>query len=280
MTALLNKSGVGFVRVTAIDQQSISDMEYQDLVAPKPDRWSALTKGELACFLSHRLCLERIAAGDDQYGAILEDDLHLAGNVSEYLCSEAWIPPDADVIKMETGCYTVENRGKIQIDKNGLQISGGRRLFRLHSTHLGTGIYIVSRDFARRILTRMSRYEESIDVLIFDPSNGVADDLIIYQMLPAPGIQDSVRRGPKLEALKSGLVEDREEVLAFRRDMPAPKLHGGAKLRRELARPLRQLARWSAWAPGAFLAWATTDLRWIDAYECRESDFVDGTPSP
>jgi glycosyl transferase family 25 len=275
MTTLLNRVGVEFVRVAAVDKEAISDAEFQELVAPKPDRWSALTRGELACFLSHRHCLELIAAGEDRYAAILEDDLHLAGNVRDYLCSDAWIPPDADVVKLETGCYTVNDSGRIRINRNGLNIVGNRKLFRIHSTHLGTGFYVVSREFCRRVLSRMAKYEESIDVLIFDNQNGLADSLTIYQMLPAPGIQDSVRRGPKLDALKSTLVEARDKVLAVGRDRPPAKLRGIKKLRRELWRPFKQLARGLLSASAILIDWATSDLRWIDAYQFRDSDFTD-----
>jgi glycosyl transferase family 25 len=277
MTTLLDRVGVDFVRVAAVDKEVLSDVEFQELVAPKADRWSALTRGELACFLSHRRCLELIAAGEDSYGAILEDDLHLAENVSDYLCSEAWIPPDADVVKLESGCYTVNDRGRIRINKNGLNIVGDRKLFRIHSTHLGTGFYVVSREFCRRILSRMAKYEESIDVLIFDHQNGLADSLTIYQMLPAAGIQDSVRRGPKLDALKSTLIEAREMVLAVGRDRPPVKLRGVAKLRREVLRPFKQLARGCLSASETLIDWATTDFRWIDAYQFRDSDFADTT---
>lgn len=275
MTALLRRVGVEFTRIAAVDKQSLSDTDLQTLVAHKPDRWSAFTPGELACFLSHRHCLERIAAGQDRYAAILEDDLHLAGNVGDYLNSEAWIPADADVIKLESGCYTLDNGGKIRINRNALPIVGDRKLYRIHSTNLGTGFYVVSRDFCRRILSRLAKYEESIDVLIFDHANGLASSLTIYQMLPAPGIQDSVRRGPKLEALKSGLIEARDIVLADGRDKPAPKPRGIAKLRREVVRPFRQLAKGCRVASATLVDWATTDLRWIDAYQFRDSDFAD-----
>ena len=83
MATLLDRVGVDFVRVAAVDKEVISDLDFQELVAPKADRWSALTRGEVACFLSHRRCLELIAAGEDSYAAILEDDLHLAGNVRD-----------------------------------------------------------------------------------------------------------------------------------------------------------------------------------------------------
>lgn len=275
MTTLLKRVGVEFTRVAAVDKLTLSDSDLQDLVTPKPDRWSALTPGELACFLSHRRCLELIAAGDDRYGAILEDDLHLVSNVGEYLNSEAWIPWDADVVKLESGCYTADNGGKIHINRNALSITGDRRLHRLHSTSLGTGLYVVSRDFCRRILPKLAKYEESIDVLIFDNRNGLANSLTIYQMLPAAGIQDSIRRGPKVDALKSTLIESRNAVLAVGRDKRPPKPRGIAKLRREVARPFLQLAGWLLPAPGRLLSWATTDLRWIDAYQFRDSDFAD-----
>lgn len=277
MTTLLRRVGVDFTRIAAVDKQALSDSDFQALVAPKPDRWSALTKGEVACFLSHRHCLEQIAAGDHRYGAILEDDLHLAGNVGDYLNSEAWIPADADVIKLESGCYTVNNSGKIRINKNALAIVGDRKLYRILSTNLGTGFYVVSRDFCRRLLPRLAKYEESIDVLIFDYANGLANSLTIYQMFPAPGIQDSVRRGPKLEGLKSSLAEARDAVLADGRDKPSAKLRGIAKLRREIVRPFQQLARGYRTGSATLVDWATTDLRWVDAYQFRDSDFGDPT---
>lgn len=61
-----------------------------------------LSRFEKACFLSHRKALETILAGTEPYGCVLEDDVLLNRDFPDFVRDKAWIPPAANLIKIET----------------------------------------------------------------------------------------------------------------------------------------------------------------------------------
>ncbi|UXN06067.1 glycosyltransferase family 25 protein [Bartonella sp. HY761] len=77
-------------RVAAIDAQNLNDDDVNEI--QKNNIWSEpLTKGEIACFLSHARALQLIADGDDEYGAIFEDDVELGEGAQDILQDDQWI---------------------------------------------------------------------------------------------------------------------------------------------------------------------------------------------
>ncbi|MGO4450726.1 glycosyltransferase family 25 protein [Phyllobacterium sp. TAF24] len=222
MEKLFTELGIAFERVAAVDGRLITDAEMAELVWQRPDE-PAMTRSEVGCYLSHRKCFELIAEGETDYAAIFEDDATLSPAIADWLQNSAWLPTDADIIKLETtGC-------KVLTDKPIHRSSDGRVVARLLSTHNCTAGYIISKRCATRLWHETAYVTTGIDELLFNPDYGLFAELIVYQISPA--------------LCKQAMIQstiDRYEV---------PRARPFARIMREGIRPFRQAAEqmWRAW---------------------------------
>jgi len=81
VTAEFARIGVAFERVAAIDARDRPDLAEM----PQGKKQLRMADGEIACLLSHKRCWSMIAAGEDAYGAIFEDDVVFADNAGALL---------------------------------------------------------------------------------------------------------------------------------------------------------------------------------------------------
>ena len=158
MAAMLGEAGLSFCRISAVDRERLSEDEIR--------RWRtdgatsrALQPGETACFLSHRECWRRIVDDALPCAAILEDDLHLAPDAGSLLRDDAWVPAEADIIKLETKLYPA------RVDKMPSATIGGRTLHRLRSKHAGAGGYILTREGAEKLLRMSGTFGDPVEFL-------------------------------------------------------------------------------------------------------------------
>lgn len=171
--------GLKFTRVAGVDGRLLKQEELDAVTAPVR-RWEIpIPPAEIGCFLSHRKCLEIIANGEDSFAAVFEDDIILSHEAQKVLSDSSWIPPDADIIKIET-FNTV-----ILLDVSSKIKNSDFRYARLLSKHLCAGGYIVSREAAKHMLAFMDVISVPIDNLIFDPAYEMFADMKIYQVFPA-----------------------------------------------------------------------------------------------
>ena len=164
--SLINKD-LPIERVTAIDGMRLSDETVAQHYAPELTypfsvRTSPLTKGEIACFLSHRKCWELIAQGNDEYAAIFEDDLVLSPAVENFLANGDWIPKKANIVKLEKAADYV------WADTQSVQFISDHHLYEFFSDNLGCGAYIVSRSAAASLLSNTKHFSLPVDHVVFD----------------------------------------------------------------------------------------------------------------
>ncbi len=97
-----DRVGVEFERIAAVDGAALPPSVVEDFrqnrAATKPDGW---LPGEIGCFLSHFEAWRRIAAHDAPWGAVFEDDIRVSPDLTSLLASADWIPPDADIVRLE-----------------------------------------------------------------------------------------------------------------------------------------------------------------------------------
>ncbi|OWY07497.1 hypothetical protein B6V72_18880 [Thioclava sp. F34-6] len=191
---------------------------------------------EKACALSHRECWKRIVDGNDEFGTIFEDDVHLASDAAEFVTDSAWIPSGVDVVKLETYLQ------KVWIAKRPVP-ARGRALHRLNSNHRGSAGYILSREAAATLLEKTTNIEMPLDHLIFDPVYNFG--LKVWQLSDAICIQDDCLNTQ--ETRFKSLISCNADRAVNRRGKPASM---GKKILRELTRiylqayrPMKNLAR-------------------------------------
>lgn len=155
--------------------------------AADPRQW---LPGEVGCFLSHFEAWRRIAAGEEAWGAVFEDDLRVSPDLATLLESTGWIPEDADVLKLDAN-RSMRLAGRRQIP--GLP---GRHLYRAIGGTFGAGAYILSRSAAEGLLATPPQTHTSVDVFLFKPKkSSVANTLRRYQVVPAVCVQDGLPEG-------------------------------------------------------------------------------------
>lgn len=179
VSAEFARVGLAFERVVAIDARDRPDL------AEMPQRKKRLRMAdtEIACLLSHKQCWSMIAAGDDAYGAIFEDDVVFADKAGPLLAGADWIPADADIVKLETFF------NRTVISRKGVACGHGFSASRLHAVHIGAAGYILSRQAARDLIEATNEIAIPVDHLVFNPRFAASSGKVIYQLVPALCLQ-------------------------------------------------------------------------------------------
>ena len=225
MQQILDKHGVEFERVAAVDART-QNYKLAPADIKTPGGQPALVAGDIACGASHRICLQKIASGEDRYGVIMEDDLQLADDISFFLKSDEWLPADADLVKLETFRQVTFLGSPVS------RLANRRSIARLLQGHSGTGIYVVSKSAAQRLVQDFDNEEEYVDIFLFQMQLA---SLRIYQVNPAPAIQHKLGAFAPIAFLESGIHPDR-------RAAQIAKLKGWRRFSRETLRLWHQLS--------------------------------------
>ncbi|MHC5308298.1 glycosyltransferase family 25 protein [Bartonella sp. LJL80] len=193
--------GLSFQRVVAVDGKNLDDAFLQDMA--QGQLWQQpLTRGEIACFLSHKSALQMVAEGDDDYGAIFEDDVAFSETAASFLSSCEWIPKGGDIIKLETHGKKVW-LGPPQACGHGFSVA------RLKSRHIMAAAYIVSKTAARKLLADMDRVSAPFDHFLFNPTYGIFAKFEIWQLDPAIVVQAGLQS--TLETDRSSLEKQKKQ---------------------------------------------------------------------
>jgi glycosyl transferase family 25 len=226
--------GTPFQRIPAIDAGMRPELAGADLPID-PFSGFRMTVAELCCFLSHRTCWEVIAAGNDPYCAVFEDDMVFCdgAGAGALLADHGWIPADADIVKLETFFQ------RVVLDRAGPDAGGGFRSRRLRSLHYGCGGYVLSRQAARRMMDAAGRIDMPVDHFLFDTALAGVRERVIYQLVPALCMQTRFSVGGN--GLASLLAQERDEA---RWVNPPPRVKRPTVVRigRELRRIWRKLS--------------------------------------
>lgn len=188
--ALFGARGLAFTRVEAIDAKALSEAEIASLSAYPAPVSIRLRPGEVACYLSHIKAWRMLLDSDAAHAAIFEDDIDISTDAADVLAAiDAWMPEDADIIKLETSLKPAEIAPEIA------STVGGRTLHRLAGCHIGTAGYIISRSAAARMVAKSQRLKMAVDTMLFDPRGGIAESLSRLQLCPALCIQTRLQTG-------------------------------------------------------------------------------------
>ena len=188
MRAAFAAIGVAFERIPAIDGGALGEAALADFrkarKAANPEGW---LPGEIGCFLSHFEAWRRIAAGDAAWCAVFEDDIHVAADLGRLLASDAWVPAEANAVRLEANRLMRLAGGRI------IAATPTRRVYRALSGSSGSAAYLISKDAAKMLLASPVTTHTGVDNFLFKPKvSSVARRLARYQVVPAVCIQDEV----------------------------------------------------------------------------------------
>ena len=198
-----------------------------DAISPSNE---ALTLGELGCFISHLKAWGTLLNEGDDWGFIVEDDVHLGEGIGELLSSKNWIPEGVEIVNAETVGVTV------RMSSRSIGEANSRSLRVVRSFQSGSGGYFLSKQGARRLIEIAKLQCVPVDHFLFSPSFSRIHRLKTAQLDPAACIQDSVLT--KGVFFSSMLDSERSSIDPS--DPRTHKLSGPAKLRREVRRVAMQ----------------------------------------
>lgn len=184
-TANFARLGIEFERIPAVDGRKFSEADYQAFMSQRPRNNKTWLRGQMGCFLSHYHAWQKIAADDERFCAVFEDDLHISDNLKKILADDSWIPDDVDLVRLDTST----NRVRLT---NEPELSYARRkLYRVKSTSWCAGGYLLHRRAAQQLLALPTVAHEPADVILynFEDSN-IARKFHILQCNPALCTQD------------------------------------------------------------------------------------------
>jgi len=214
ITSVFNNQGLKLERIPAVDAALICDEDCQKFAAI--NRWKyPLTKGEIACFLSHCVIWKKNVNDKLPYAAIFEDDADLSPDAHQFLSSCEWIPVNADIVKLET------RKNRVHLGR-AVKLNCSRRIAELKSTHLLSAGYIISQRAAARLLRESEKIIMPVDHFMFNFGYETARKLKLYQLDPAIVIQGNFPTTIMLPA--------RKKKIGFQR-----------KLSREMKRIIRDI---------------------------------------
>ena len=147
----------------------------------------SLTKGEVACFMSHVFLWNKMIQENIPYMAIFEDDIYLGENIKEFLSDTLWLDSNWHLIKVEEFTQKVALGPKLK----EFNSNPDRAIFELKSKNLGTAGYILSLNGAKKLLHYIQSLDQliALDHLMFEKL--VKDKILsVCQMKPALCIQD------------------------------------------------------------------------------------------
>jgi glycosyl transferase family 25 len=189
------KFGINWSRVPAIDKMEKEIVERAARSEPGLLGFE-MSAGAIAVFESHRKVWRLIIESGDSHGAVFEDDIVCSKELPQFLSTE-WIPPDCDVMKLET----FMERATIRVSPYRFS---GRTVAQLFGRHLGAGAYIISREAAKRLLVASEDFADPVDEFLFNAQSMLFPRLTLYQVDPAPCVQGGLLTpGTDADHLKS-----------------------------------------------------------------------------
>lgn len=155
--------------------------------------WGQVGFSNMCCCSSHRQIWDHFLKSDCDFALILEDDVFVAPELSEWIENLDWLPRDADMIKFER--WPSPTMRQI-VGKRGASFRG-RKISRLYSRHPGAAGYLISRRHAGRLI-QIGKINLNTDQFLFNPYvSSVACRAKIFQVNPS-----LIQQGNTLETEK------------------------------------------------------------------------------
>jgi glycosyl transferase family 25 len=186
MDRQLKRLGITFQRVPAVDAgqmttADVSEFNPSMVRGHHPHPW---TLPQIAIFLSHRDAWTKIASTTDTHAAIFEDDVHLSDRIAPLMRDSGWIDRSMDIVRLETTLQSMK------LGPTPVARVGDTGIFRVYSEAWGAAGYVVSRKVAEWLAASPREILEPVDWFLFHPRSALAPTLNVYQLDPAPCVQD------------------------------------------------------------------------------------------
>jgi glycosyl transferase family 25 len=174
ITSQFQKLKIAFEFLDATDARAISDADYARTIDDEARRrhsYYPLTKGEVACRISHERAITLVANGNDPMAVILEDDAVLQPNFTATLAAIENLDPAFDILTLHK--FMGSRRFFVPLQRLGEANQIGIIGYN-HTSCLGQ---VISQTGARKIIEQKSPYSAPVDIALH---RWWASGLVIY----------------------------------------------------------------------------------------------------
>lgn len=184
ITKQLSALGLSFERVAAIDGRKMKPEALERFEAPYDDPRKcifryALQPTEIACFLSHAACWQRLVESDAEWGLVMEDDVAISPRFKQFAASSDWIPEGVRIAQLHgypQSSFTVAERYPVR-DTELLRI--------VWPTPNGCLAYLIHREAAAWALANYRPMPSPVDDWMFTPYSDFAKLFPPHRLLAA-----------------------------------------------------------------------------------------------
>lgn len=168
---------------------------------------SSLTKGEIACALSHFSLWHKMLVENLDYLCIFEDDIYLGENAA--ICfNNTYIPEYTHILRFEK-CLD-----RVGMKKEVLGTVADRKVHRLISKHCNTAGYLITQAGARYLIEQFQKdtFLEPFDCIMFNTFLR-KKDYYVLQLSPAVVMQSTgFESGLQSERKKQSEIVKRKDI--------------------------------------------------------------------
>lgn len=217
-------------RISAIDGQALETSDTRRM-NPEKENYRKLTKGEIACFMSHRKAWQALLDCESTHGIIFEDDIKLSKSAKTLLSDLSSLSEDVGLLKLDNMPFGA-------MTSNAMSIPGHDYMIKqIQTKAVSSAAYVISREYAQRMLDATPDFSAPVDIVMYDPAYKCFDSFSCWQLFPAIAKQQWAEVGTLFlpESAAKSTIDGRAK----------PRLHplGKERLIIELKRPFQQLRR-------------------------------------
>lgn len=179
----LDKFNIYYERVSAVDGRKL-DINKLGVIAKVNNLLCQreITPGEIGCFLSHRMCWEKLSASNYDFALIMEDDILFSDRAGKYISNTTWIPQGIDLIQLST-LFSKPYSAKVG---NIHTLNASEQLIHpLSPVPWGTQAYLISRKAAQEAVRMSEKICAPVDDFLFNPLSLYALKFPVFRLNPA-----------------------------------------------------------------------------------------------
>lgn len=183
----LEKFHLPFERIEAVDGQALEKSMLNSLVPPLDDISKiccprALSSSEIACFLSHKKCWQKLVDSNENWALIMEDDIKVSDRALKFIENPDWIPDGVHILQL----HIWRTPWKAKVSKKYFPLDEDGDLYiPLHPAALGAQAYLISKKAAQEAIKMSPKISAPVDEFLSGIFSSFAQQFPTYRLNPA-----------------------------------------------------------------------------------------------
>ena len=181
MNIRLRELGIAVDRISAIDGSRFTGGIPECYTGATVRFPRFMSAGEVACFLSHRACWEKLLSSNENWALCMEDDLVISDRAAQFMQDTAWIPSQVKIVQLSM----LEPEMHARIRKSRIQLDDETELVvPLKPSPVGAQAYLISREAAQWAVENSNHFGCPVDEFLFSLWFEMANKFLTWRVSP------------------------------------------------------------------------------------------------